>query len=73
MISWTFLPRIDIDGSVISLTAAKESGENIVINGKKVALGIPTGGKQPEPNKPLPGIPLGRAATSDEAAQSVLL
>jgi len=54
------------------LTAAKESGESIVINGKSVALGIPGGGKQADPAKPVPGIPLGRPATADEAANSVL-
>ena len=55
------------------LTAAKESGESIIINGKPVALGIPGGGKQADPSKPVPGIPLGRPATADEAANAVLL
>ena len=55
------------------LTAAKEAGESIVIDGKKVALGIPGGGKQPDASKPVPGIPLGRAGSPDEAARAVLL
>jgi len=54
------------------LTAAKESGETIVIDGKPVALGIPGGGKQPAAGTPVPGIPLGRGATPDEAANAVL-
>ena len=54
------------------LTAAKESGESIVVDGKKVALGIPGGGSV-GPNSRLPNIPLGRAATPDEAAKAVLL
>lgn len=54
-----------------SLTAAKEKGESIVINGKPVALGIP-GGAGGDQSKPVPGIPLGRAATPEEAANSVL-
>ena len=54
------------------LTAAKEKGENIIIDGKPVALGIP-GGAQRDANKPVPGIPLGRGATPEEAANSILL
>ncbi|KAI5122706.1 hypothetical protein M0805_009759 [Coniferiporia weirii] len=54
------------------LTAAKEAGETIVIDGKPVALGIPGGGRQPDAGKPLPGIPLGRGATADEAANGIL-
>ena len=54
------------------LTAAKEAGETIVIDGKPVALGIP-GGRSSDSSKPAPGIPLGRGATPDEAAASVLL
>ncbi|TDL22354.1 short-chain dehydrogenase/reductase SDR [Rickenella mellea] len=54
------------------LTAAKEAGATIVVDGKSVALGIPGGGKQADANKPVPGIPLGRGATPDEAANSVL-
>ncbi|OSD05754.1 short-chain dehydrogenase/reductase SDR [Trametes coccinea BRFM310] len=51
------------------LTAPKENGEAIEVNGKKVALGIPTGTKGPNP---FAAIPLGRAATPDEAAGGVL-
>ncbi|THH03529.1 hypothetical protein EW145_g6182 [Phellinidium pouzarii] len=54
------------------LTAAKEKGETIMINGKLVALGIPGGGKAADEGKPVPGIPLGRGATTDEAANSIL-
>ncbi|EJD04551.1 short-chain dehydrogenase/reductase SDR [Fomitiporia mediterranea MF3/22] len=50
------------------LTGAKEKGEAIIIDGKPVALGIPGA----DPNRPVPHIPLGRAATTDEAANSVL-
>ncbi|KAH7330700.1 short-chain dehydrogenase/reductase SDR [Rhizoctonia solani] len=52
------------------LTAAK-GGENVItVDGKQIALGIPGGGKQPE--GPVPGIPLGRPGTPDEAAAAVL-
>lgn len=58
------------------LTAAKEDGATIEIDGKKVALGIPgalsakgSTGSQPVP----PLIPLGRAGTTEDAAGSVLL
>ena len=54
------------------LTAAKEKGENIIIDGKPVALGIPGAGQR-DNGKPVPGIPLGRGATPDEAANSILL
>lgn len=57
-----------------SLTAAKESGATIEIDGKKVALGVP-GAKGPA--KPTtgayPNIPLRRGGSPDEAASSVLL
>ncbi|CAL1696837.1 unnamed protein product [Somion occarium] len=59
------------------LTAAKEEGATIEIEGKKVALGIPggksaaTGGGKPGASA-YPGIPLGRGATPDEAAAAVL-
>ncbi|KAL5518412.1 hypothetical protein ACEPAH_94 [Sanghuangporus vaninii] len=53
------------------LTAAKEKGEAIIINGKPVALGIP-GGSGGNGDKPVPGIPLGRPASTDEAANAVL-
>jgi len=54
------------------LTQAKEAGASIVIDGKPVALGIPGGGKQADAGKPVPGVPLGRGATPDEAANAVL-
>ena len=57
----------------LRLTQAKEAGASIVIDGKQVALGIPGGGKQADANKPVPGVPLGRGATPDEAANAVLL
>lgn len=53
------------------LTAAKEAGASIEIDGKKVALGIP-GGKAGASSGPTGNIPLGRGATPDEAAASVL-
>ena len=59
------------------LTAAKEDGVAIEIDGKKVALGIP-GGKPPataggvDP-KTYPLIPLARPGTADEAAAAMLL
>jgi 3-oxoacyl-[acyl-carrier protein] reductase len=52
------------------LTAAKGGDNTIVVDGKQIALGIPGGGKQPE--GPVPGIPLGRPGTPDEAAAAVL-
>ena len=58
------------------LTAAKEDGATIEIDGKKVALGIP-GGKSAATGggsgTTVPGIPLGRGGTPDDAAGSVLL
>ena len=54
------------------LTAAKEKGETIMIDGKPVALGIPGGGKAMEEGKPVPGVPLGRGASPDEAASGIL-
>ncbi|KAI0803004.1 short-chain dehydrogenase/reductase SDR [Irpex lacteus] len=53
------------------LTAAKEAGASIEIDGKKVALGIP-GGKAGASSGPTGAIPLGRGATPDEAAAAVL-
>ncbi|GAA5990434.1 hypothetical protein JCM10908_007370 [Rhodotorula pacifica] len=55
------------------LTQAKELGESIVVNGQKIALGIPTGGKKAD-DKPetYPHIPLNRPGTAEEAAQAVL-
>lgn len=58
------------------LTAAKENGETIEIDGKKVALGIPTAKQAGEPTSgpaAFPGIPLARAGSPDEAAAAVLL
>ncbi|RPD58489.1 short-chain dehydrogenase/reductase SDR [Lentinus tigrinus ALCF2SS1-6] len=52
------------------LTAAKEEGAAIEIDGKKVALGIPGGGNSSVNRFAL--IPLGRGATPDEAAGGVL-
>ena len=56
-----------------SLTADKKLGETIEIDGKKVALGIPASATPPEPNSLFSTIPLGRGATADEAAGSMLL
>ena len=62
------------DGGCCRLTAAKEVGATIEIEGKKVALGIP-GGKSAATGggAGAPGIPLGRGATPNEAAAAVLL
>ncbi|KAF4566564.1 hypothetical protein EYR40_004597 [Pleurotus pulmonarius] len=53
------------------LTAAKEKGAAIEIDGKKVALGVP-GAKGPSDDEDLPSIPLRRGASPDEAAGAVL-
>jgi len=53
------------------LTAAKEAGATITIDGKKVALGIPGAGNKSAPLSSA-GIPLGRGASPDEAAASML-
>ncbi|KAF7367712.1 3-oxoacyl-[acyl-carrier-protein] reductase FabG [Mycena sanguinolenta] len=53
------------------LTAAKEAGVTMEIDGKKVALGVP-GAKPPSPNAELPHIPLRRGGTPDEAAAAML-
>ncbi|GAA5943194.1 hypothetical protein JCM3775_007623 [Rhodotorula graminis] len=55
------------------LTQAKELGETIEVNGKKIALGIPSGPKKQD-NKPetYPHIPLNRPGTADDAAKAVL-
>ena len=58
---------------VSRLTAAKEAGTVIEIEGKKVALGVP-GAKSstvPSPDD-YPLIPLRRGATPDEAAAAML-
>lgn len=62
---------IRIFNHIRRLTAAKEQGASIEIDGKKVALGIPMGGKVP--SNPFAHIPLNKAATPDEAAGGVLL
>jgi len=51
------------------LTAAKESGSAIEIDGKTIALGIP--GAKPDAEAP-EGIPLRRGGTPDEAAAAML-
>ena len=53
------------------MTAAKEDGATIEIDGKKVALGIPGAGKSI--SGAFAHIPLGRGAVPDEAAGGVLL
>ncbi|KDE02601.1 hypothetical protein MVLG_06852 [Microbotryum lychnidis-dioicae p1A1 Lamole] len=58
-------------GYILSrLTQAKELGETIEVAGQNISLGIPTGGKKQE--GPVPGIPLGRPGTAQEAANGVL-
>ncbi|KII86246.1 hypothetical protein PLICRDRAFT_55973 [Plicaturopsis crispa FD-325 SS-3] len=52
------------------LTAAKEAGATIEVDGKKVALGVP--GSTTHTATDIPTIPLGRGATPDEAAASIL-
>ncbi|GAA6036255.1 hypothetical protein JCM8097_006861 [Rhodosporidiobolus ruineniae] len=55
------------------LTQAKELGETIEVNGKKIPLGIPTGGAHAKPSTDrVPDIPLGRAGSPDEAAAACL-
>ncbi|BGP58000.1 hypothetical protein JCM8202_001762 [Rhodotorula sphaerocarpa] len=56
------------------LTQAKELGEFITVNGQKIPLGIPAGGKKADSSKPetYPDIPLNRPGTAEEAAQAVL-
>lgn len=59
------------------MTAAKEAGVSIEIDGKKVALGVP-GAKPaassiPADAKSYPHIPLARPGTADEAAAAMLL
>ncbi|KAL7008740.1 RNA polymerase II subunit A C-terminal domain phosphatase [Cystobasidiomycetes sp. EMM_F5] len=49
----------------------KEKGESIIVDGQKIALGIPGGGSG-DGSKPVPGIPLGRGAKAEEAAAAVL-
>ena len=61
------------------LTAAKEDGATIEIDGKKVALGIPGARKPVDSGKPdasavaaFADIPLRRGASPDEAAAAML-
>ena len=56
------------------MTAAKEDGATIEVDGQKVALGIP-GAKQrtPQSVNSFVGIPLGRGGNADEAAAGMLL
>lgn len=53
------------------LTAAKEAGATIEIDGKKVALGVP-GAKGSSSPEEYPLIPLRRGGTPDEAAAAML-
>jgi hypothetical protein len=66
------LSRNSSDSFSYRLTQAKEDGAHIVVDGKKVALGIP-GRQPPQAGSAVPGIPLGRPGSPDEAAASVLL
>jgi 3-oxoacyl-[acyl-carrier protein] reductase len=69
-----FSPRAALIISILlRLTAAKEQGASIEIDGKKVPLGIPTATKTPERESLFPTIPLGRGGTPDEAAAAMLL
>jgi 3-oxoacyl-[acyl-carrier protein] reductase len=58
------------------LTASKEAGVTIEIDGKKVALGVP-GAQRPvagaQASEDYPFIPLRRGGTPEDAAGSVLL
>ncbi|KAK3833098.1 MAG: hypothetical protein JOS17DRAFT_741511 [Linnemannia elongata] len=57
------------------LTRAKENGETMVVDGQKIALGIPMGAKKeaPPPAVVFADTPLKRAGQVEEAAGSVLL
>ncbi|KAF9158752.1 hypothetical protein BGX21_006629 [Mortierella sp. AD011] len=57
------------------LTRAKENGEAMVVDGQKIALGIPMGAKKdaPVPAAAFADVPLKRAGQVDEAAGSILL
>ncbi|KAN0063208.1 hypothetical protein ACQY0O_004372 [Thecaphora frezii] len=57
------------------LTAPKETGESIVVNGKAIALGIPGKGKAQEASGKVAGtedIPLGRPGLPEEGAGALL-
>ncbi|GAA5861942.1 hypothetical protein JCM8547_001533, partial [Rhodosporidiobolus lusitaniae] len=55
------------------LTAAKELGETILVNGKKIPLGIPSSGSHAQTDASrVPDIPLGRAGTTEDAAKACL-
>lgn len=61
-------------GSVVTrLTLEKERGEFIEIEGKKIALGIPSAVKNSRGGDAFAMIPLRRAASPEEAASSILL
>lgn len=57
------------------LTASKDAGATMEIEGKKIALGIPGAKGLSEPMTPddYPFIPLRRGGTPEDAAGSVLL
>jgi len=55
------------------LTAAKEDGVTIDIDGKKVALGIPEASRSERSVNAFVDIPLQRGASADEAAAGMLL
>ncbi|KAG0313662.1 Methionine aminopeptidase 1 [Dissophora globulifera] len=57
------------------LTRAKENGESLIVNGQKIALGIPMGANKeaPSPAVVFADTPLKRAGHVDEAAGSILL
>ncbi|KAG0292744.1 Methionine aminopeptidase 1 [Dissophora globulifera] len=55
------------------LTQAKEKGDSIVVDGQKIALGIPMGNRKSTAPVPLTDTPLGRPGNVEEAAGSVLL
>lgn len=55
------------------LTAAKEEGTIIEVNGQKIALGIPSKGPSAKAGAgSVPDIPLQRAGTPDEAARGIV-
>lgn len=66
-------PRVGILNEY-RLTAAKEDGAMIEIEGKKVALGIPTAqARTAQGVNPYEDVPLRRGASTDEAAAAMLL